>query len=870
MTPPPPPTTPAASPHTEPAGSLAAGYRAIDGAWSEMVGSNGQPRAAWQPLLHKLDTLGPEAIARRWSAAQRVIQDNGVTYNVYGDPRGMHRPWALDPMPLVLDEQDWAALEPALIQRAHLLNLLLADLYGPNTLLRDGTLPADLVFANPNFLRPCVGVEPRGGRHLTLTAFDLARNPDGQWWVVNDRTQAPSGAGYALENRLIISRAFPDLFRDCGVTRLARFYSRLRQELARISPQQNEDPFIVVLTPGPMNETYFEHAYLARYLGFTLVEGGDLTVRDSKVYLKTLGGLQRVDVILRRLDDSYCDPLELRTDSVLGLAGLLQAAAAGNVAIANALGSGLIETQSIMPFLPMLSKQLLGEELKLPSVATWWCGQPKELAYVMEHLPRLVIKPAFMGEPWPPVFGAALSKDETEALKARILARPHRFVAQESVSLSTAPAWRNGTLDPRHVMLRVFVAATEDGYTVMPGGLARASAAQDSMIVTMQHGGGSKDAWVLTQDPVGRFSLLQPEARHVTVSRSGHNLPSRVADSLYWLGRYVERAENLTEMLRAIYSRMTEETSPDGCPELPHLIAALADMVHRQPDDGPITNPLVDHKRTLEYLAAVVFDTEQPGSLRDDIDRTLQLGSIVRDRISLDTWRIVNQIDRTLKPQSHEQAQRSDPTTVLDVLDQLVIPLAAFAGLGNESMTHGHGWRFLDLGRRVERAQVSTTLLHALALEPDDNQTAVLDALLTVSRTRMTYRSRYRIGVSALPVIDLLLQDETNPRSVAFQLARAETHIAALPKDAAEGQRTDDERMVLAMLASLRLADLDELVDVDEAGRRTTLARLLESLDDRLPEFSDLLSRRYLTHVQAGQRLTALADLPAIGDDTTL
>ncbi|MEM6551456.1 MAG: circularly permuted type 2 ATP-grasp protein [Planctomycetota bacterium] len=847
--------------------SLTSNYRAIDGAYSEMIGADGQPRAAWQPLLHKLDTLGPEAIARRWSAAQRVIRDNGVTYNVYGDPRGMHRPWALDPMPLVLDQHEWAALEPALIQRAHLLNLLLADLYGSNTLLRSGTLPADLVFANPNFLRPCVGQTPLGGRHLSLIAFDLARNPDGQWWVVNDRTQAPSGAGYALENRLIISRAFPDLFRDCGVTRLARFYSRLRQELARISPQQNEDPFIVVLTPGPMNETYFEHAYLARYLGFTLVEGGDLTVRDSKVYLKTLGGLQRVDVILRRLDDSYCDPLELRTDSVLGLAGLLQAAAAGNVAIANALGSGLIETQSIMPFLPMLSKKLLGEPLKLPSVATWWCGQPKELAYVMDNLPRLVIKPAFMGEPWPPVFGAALSKDETEALKQRIRARPHRFVAQESIALSTAPAWRNGTLDPRHVMLRVFVAATEDGYTVMPGGLARASAAQDSMIVTMQHGGGSKDAWVLTSDPVSRFSLLQPEARAVTVSRSGHNLPSRVADSLYWLGRYVERAENLTELLRAIYSRMTEETSPDGCPELPQLITALATLVHREPDDGPIANPLIDHKRTLDFLASVVFDADNAGSLRDDINRTLQLGSIVRDRISLDTWRIVNQIDRILQP---TQDHHADPTDVLDMLDQVVIPLAAFAGLGNESMTHGHGWRFLDLGRRVERALTGVTLLQSLTTEPDEHQTAVLDALLTVSRTRMTYRSRYRLGVAALPVIDLLLQDETNPRSVAFQLARAEAHITALPKDAGEGQRTDDERMVLAMLAALRLASLDELVEVDDAGRRDTLDRLLESLSDRLPEFSDLVSQRYLTHVQAGQRLTALNDLPAVDGDTTL
>lgn len=847
--------------------SLTTGYDVLDGAFNEMLQADRVVKPHWQELLKGYNHLGAEGIARRWQSAQRVIQENGVTYNVYGDPRGMHRPWELDPIPLVISQDEWAYLEQALVQRAHLLNLVLADLYGEQTLLKNRSLPSDLMYANPNFLRPCVGLQPQGGNHLTLVAFDLARNPNGSWWVINDRTQAPSGAGYSLENRLIISRTFPDIFRDCGVTRLARFFSRLRETLARISPQHSEDPNVVVLTPGPHNETYFEHAYLSRYLGLTLVEGGDLTVRDSKVYLKTLGGLQRVDVILRRLDDGYCDPLELRQDSALGVPGLVQAVAAGNVAVANALGSGLVETQSLMPFLGPLCKDLLGEEIKLPSVATWWCGQPKELTYVLDNLERLVIKGAFAGDPRQPVFGAHLSKEEQAQLKEKIKQRPHRFVAQESVTLSAAPTWRDGALRPRHVMLRAFVAATADGYMAMPGGLARVSGARDSMIVTMQHGGGSKDTWVLTDEPISTFSLLQTESRSQTVRRTGYDLPSRVADTMYWLGRYVERADNLTQLLRPIFVRMTAESSPHGCPELPSLMATLATLTTIDPDEGPIEQPLEEVDRTLSYLARMVDDAALVGSLRSDVTYARQLGSIVRDRISLDTWRIVGQMDRTLIFEPHEL---NDPTAILGVLDRMVMPLAAFAGMCNESMTHGPGWRFLDIGRRLERAIAMVTAMHELLLKPTESETAVLDALLAVAGSEMTYRSRYRMSVAAKLVIDLLLLDESNPRSVAFQIARIEQHIAALPQDVQDGERSAVQRMVLTMLSSLRLAELDQLVALDDMGTRQSLEALLENLHAQLPEFSDLLIRQFLTHAQPGRPLSPVIGELALGEEATL
>ncbi len=859
MTPPQPPVT------TAPATGLT-GFPSIDGAYNEVIGDGGGLRPAWATLAPGLDALGPDTIRQRWAAAQRVMQENGVTYNVYGDPRGMHRPWALDPVPLVIPAAEWADVEAALVQRARLLNRVLADLYGPSKLLETRQLPSALVFANPNFLRPCVGLKPAGGRHLTLLAFDLARSPEGRWWVVNHRTQAPSGAGYALENRLIISRILPDLFRDCGVSRLAKFFGDLRDTLVEMSPRKNDDPHVALLTPGPHNETYFEHAYLARYLGFTLVEGGDLTVRDRRVYLKTLGGLQQIDVLLRRTDDGFCDPLELRSESVLGVAGLVQANAAGHVAVANALGSGLIETQSIMPFLPKLCRELLGEELGLPGVATWWCGQPKELAYVLDHLDTLVVKAAFAGDALQPVFGAYLTKQERSALREQILERPHRYLAQESVSLSTAPVWNDGVFSPRHVMLRAYVVATKDGYTVMPGGLARVSAAQDSMVVSMQHGGGSKDAWVLSDKPATSGRLVPPESRPVHVSRSGHLLPSRVADTLFWLGRYVERAEGLIQLLRAILIRLTEETFPVGSPELPRLFKVLTEQIGRPLESEPAHHPLVHHQATMAYVSSACFDPDHPESLAACVEKAQQLASIVRDRISLDTWRVVRQIGQTLE---HHRTDPHDPTAVLAVVEDLVTPVAAFSGLNNESMTHGHGWRFLDLGRRIERAGFVVNLMQLLAVDVDQHESSILSALLAITNSDMTYRSRYRMSMAALPAVDLLLLDETNPRGVAFQLIRAEAHVGALPADRVEGQRTQEEKAVLSMLASLRLSDANELAAVD-GNARVRLRQLLDTLQARLPEFSDLLNQDYLAHAQARQTLASPAADALYGEEQTI
>lgn len=852
-----------------PAPSPCAAYRGDVALYDEMRDGDaaGPTRPHWRTFATRFDALGAPEIEHRWEQAQRLIQENGVTYNVYGDPRGMDRPWALDPVPLLISPEEWRGIEAALIQRAKLLDLVLADLYGPQKLLTEGHLPPELAFANRGFLRPVHGAKVPGGSYLTLYGVDLARSPDGRWWVLGDRTQAPSGAGYALENRTVISRILPLMFRDCRVQRLASFFAALRDTLVALAPTNStsrDNPRIVLLTPGPYNETYFEHAYLARYLGFTLVEGGDLTVRDNRVYLKTLSGLRRVDVILRRLDDDFCDPLELRADSTLGVTGLVQAAAAGEVTIANALGSGLVEAPAFMPFVPGLCRHLLGEDEKLPSLATWWCGQEAEREYVFEHLDELVIKPAFRntgpvfaGGGNEPVFGAELDAASKAQLIAMIRARPHLYVAQESVELSTAPTWHDGQLVPRHVVVRAFVAATATGgYVVMPGGLTRVSASADSRVVSMQRGGGSKDTWVLAapESAVNTFSLLRPAEQPVELTRGGFELPSRVADNLYWLGRYVERAEGLVRLLRALLGRMTEEYGGGPRPELPALLRALA-SVTRAPKRAAPKGEKAEEPSDAAQLLAAIHDAGQAYSLRSTLGNVRRLASIVRDRLSIDTWRILRRLEHDLDGEAPSRLDADSLPDLMLALDQMIITLAAFSGLGMESMTRGHGWRFLDMGRRIERATYLVDLMRTLLTTVDPQERMILDALLEVADSSMTYRSRYLTTVQPMPVLDLLLMDESNPRSVAFQLATVHDHVAQLPHDPAAVGLTDEERIATAMITSLRLADAHRLAGEDDANLRDALSYLLSDLSAQLRGLSDVVTQRYLAHAEATRAL---------------
>jgi uncharacterized circularly permuted ATP-grasp superfamily protein/uncharacterized alpha-E superfamily protein len=815
------------------------GYHPSPGTYDEMMTASGALRPHCEGFVRSLEGLGRHEFTSRWEGAKRSIRENGVTYNIYGDPQGMDRPWELDMVPLLISPAEWSRLETGLIQRTRLLNLILADLYGPQTLLAAGLLPPSLVFSNPAFLLPCHGVRVPHGIHLHLHAVDLARSPDGQWWVLADRTQAPSGAGYALENRIVLLRSLPETFRDCQVHRLASFFRAHRDTLMALAPAPRDQPRVVLLTPGPYNETYFEHAYLARYLGFTLVEGGDLTVRDRKVFIKTLEGLQPVDVIFRRLDDSFCDPLELRGESSLGVAGLVESARAGNVTIANALGSGVIETAAIMPFLPALCRHLLGEQLLLPSVATWWGGQPKELRHILEHLDQLVAKRAFPSDARDPIFGKKLGDREKALLAAEVRARPDHFVAQEQVALSSAPVWHRHKMEPRPVVFRTYVAAAGDSYTVMPGGLTRVSGTHDVPIVSMQRGGNSKDTWVLSEGPVSTVTLLTPAGSATRPERAGSDLPSRVAESLFWLGRYAERAEHSIRLLRSVVARLTDRDTTDPL-ELAALLRVLVEL-KMLPERFAERVPM----RELEEDMLAFFFKESPhAGLRRTLNELRRIATIVRDRLSIDTWRILNQLHQDLRLR-HGRVQFDD---VLAHLNRMITDLAAFSGMEMENMTRGHGWRFLDVGRRLERAMNATSLVQlALAAGPSDG--AVLEPLLEIADSSMTYRRRYFARPRLSPVLDLLVLDDTNTRAVAFQLAALSEHIRHLPRDPKAPSPTREELLIDQAMATARQVDPHVVHhNADEGSREVTA--LLGSIEADLRALSEAITYFYFSHAE--------------------
>jgi uncharacterized circularly permuted ATP-grasp superfamily protein/uncharacterized alpha-E superfamily protein len=857
--------------------------------FDEMAEDTATPRSHWRPLIESLQKLGQREIALRWENGRRIIREHGVTYNVYGDPQGMDRPWGLDLMPLLISVEDWAHLEAGLIQRTRLFNLILADIYGGGQrLLRDGFLPPELVYANSGFLRPCRGIAAVKHVYLHLHACDLARSADGTWWVLADRTQAPSGAGYALENRTVISRVLPDEIRDQNVRRLAGFFNAQRDMLLNLSPGSRgmDEPSVVLLTPGPHNETYFEHAYLARHLGFPLVEGEDLTVRDRRVFLKTLEGLQPVDVILRRVDDSFCDPLELRGESFLGVAGLVDATRAGNVTLANALGTGLMESPALLAFLPGLCRHLLGEELIIPSVATWWCGQGDEQRYVLEHFDELVIKQAFGAPNRQPWFGGRLSRTEKAQLLALVQARPRDFVGQERVVLSHAPVWADNRVEARSIVVRSYVANGGDSFAVLPGGLTRVSRTAEDPLVSMQSGGGSKDTWVLAN---GGVSL--PDAEHVThllgeamegatavsaeiklptcgersrttagaahepaaksdvspvlgaapaaLSRGLSGVPSRAADNLFWLGRYTERLEQTLRTLRCVLGRLSDESAREGSPELAALGELLAGLEFLR------LSPGFKRQELQQQVLHLVYKPDITGSVHELLGRIKFIASTVRDRFSGDTWRILGRLDQDGRSRPGRLALAS----ATGLIHNLVFDLAAFNGMEMENMTRGHGWRFLDAGRRVERSQSVVNLLRA-AVNVAVRPALILELVLEIADSVMTYRRRYYSEVRLPSVLDLLLRDRTNPRSLSFQLETLHRLVIEFPRNDQGPGPIDELQKLLSLAAILQETKLEDLTAREE-GSSEPLVNLLTELITELAVFSDALNEQYFTHTVA-------------------
>ena len=839
----------------------------------QRIGSVVVLRPHWRDFFHGLAAMPADELSARRAALGRQIHENGITYTVYADPRGFARPWELDLLPYMLPAAEWAQIEAAVIQRATLFDRILADLYGEQTLLEQGLVPPARIYGHSGLLRPLVGARPAGGRFLHLYAVDLARSPDGRWWVVADRTQAPSGAGYALENRSVVARVLPELYRAAGVEPLVPFFEGFRDGLVELAPADGaaagEDPLIVVLTPGPYNETYFEHAFLAREMGFPLVEGQDLTVRDDKVWLRTLEGLRRVHVILRRVDDLWCDPLELREDSALGVAGLVAAVRAGMVTVANALGSGILETGALLGYLPRLCEHLLGSKLRMPSVATWWCGEPAACEYALKHLRELVIKPAYPTLGARPVFCGDLPVAELDALAARIALRPFDFVAQEMVNLSQAPVLADeaggaGNKAPardaralvaRNIGLRVFAAAGAEGFRVLPGGLVRVASEADMRIVSMQHGGGSKDAWVLGSParprPVPRIvpGQLAPFAGGARVL----GLSSRVAENFFWLGRYSERADAAARLGRETLARLGEAGEASWLGEDGKVTAALQALCRQRGLLATVAGEADAAPTPPAPLAQALFDPAQPGSVVANLRQVLRVAALVRDRLSPDSWRIYNRLSEF----AAAPAQAPRLGEALQRLDESLLSLVTLSGFVIESMPRDAGWRFLSIGRRIERLQFLAAALSALLLEPSQGG---LKVLLAITDAELRYRSRHARGLAPQPVAELVMLDGDNPRALRYQLDSLAEHVALLPDGAALAAPLRER---LAALDALALCDCFVHELAGARSRAAAQARHCEPLRQVLDDIwrggnalADALARRYFTHLDARSRAT--------------
>lgn len=813
--------------------SWVARYAPLAGAPDELIGPDGRIRSHWATLLDTLAGLGRDDIDDRFAAAGRRIRDMGISYRVHGETK--ERTWPLSRLPLLLPQSEWREIAAGVAQRAELLDLVLRDVYGEGRLVRDGALPAAAIAGSPEFIRAMCGTSPPGGRWLRFYAADIGRGPDGRWWVLGDRAQAPSGAGYALENRLVLARTFPRLYREMKVERLAPFFRDFRAGLAKAA--QQKDARICLLTPGPFSETYSEQVNLARYLGFLLVEGEDLVTSEGKLHVRTIAGLKRVDVVWRRVDADWCDPLELNAASRLGVPGLLGAIRDGNVTIANMPGAGLVESRALMSFLPALARRVLGEDLRLANIATWWCGQDEARDAVLASLDERAIAPAF-ADALPGFQGRriVLGSELDDARRARLVAdmttRGVDYVGQEVVQLSTTPVWEDDRLAPRPFALRVFAAATPDGWRVMPGGFCRVSDRLDVRAVSMGQGAQSADVWVLADQPIENSTLL-PTSDAIEIVRMLGDLPSRAADNLFWMGRYLERAEATLRLVRSLCNRLTDVDAPNYSGRQPierleRLLLAWGAAPAR-----------TSRPQAAELALAAAGGGESQGSALSIVRSAKHAASIIRERLSQDMWQLMNRLESRL--QRLGAGQSSEPET-LESTERALHTLAALSGLIDENFNRVAGWSFLDLGKRVERAIDTCRFARQLA---DEGATIdSLDTLLELIDSQITYRSRYLAGAALAPALDMAVLDPFNPRSVAFQVAKIDEHLAALPTLRHDGLLEPPRRLVVKLRAD---------IEVENAAQLD--AQRIFVIEQRLMSLADAVAARYFLQGSAAAHL---------------
>ncbi len=823
---------------------LTASYQPPVSAYDEFLGPNGQPRPAWAQIARRIDAMGAVGVTTAWKRGLDLLRENGIEYNVGSDNSETERRWSLDPIPVVLSQDEWDFLAGAVSQRAMLWKAILEDCYGPRKLLQSGLIPPALIFSQPNFNRSLC--EPRSSRQplLTFYAVDVTRGPNGAWTVVADRTEAPNGNGFALENRVALTNVFPETSTQLRLLRLATFFQSVRANLFNYAQSGVDDPRVVLLSSGPGD---FEDAYLARYLGIQLAVGDELTVRNDRLYLKTVSGLQRVHVIFRRIHEMKTDPLDMPTESHLGVPGLMQAMRSGSVVLVNPPGSGLAEAPAFLPFLPAISQQLLGEDLIIPSIETTWGGQFPDLLARAET-DGAIIKEAFQRQRFNPTLLRNQTPAQRKELERLIAASPERFVMQREMQSSTAPTWTGSTLEARPIAFRLFLLGNGDSYSVMPGGLVRSAASPDSFPgLSLNHDSGSKDLWIL-----GRETDAVPVVSNLpgrqSVRRSTGSLSSRSADNLLWIGRYSERAEYATRIILEIVLTVAAERDSSNLPAIPPLLQTLVKRGHLSLDGISVPDLIADRRELLQLLNHAFFDAASSGpshleSVPKNVARLHDLASLSRERLSNETWRVIRSLEAVVKSTPAASINALRP-----ILQQAILYHSAFNGTCRNNLTRNQGWHFLNIGRKLEAASWLLALVEEiLPLHPELPST-VLDSILSINDTTLTYRYRYQGAPQPLPTIDLVLFEPTNPRSLAFQLAELDRSLSFLPSQSI-GIPRQAHRTILRALHYLETEVLDaEDLEAEKLSIRE-LQDFIATFRKELPDVADHLGWEFFTHV---------------------
>lgn len=827
--------------------SLLNSYKKTINSYDEVIDLNGQVKPYWQSLFDTLESIGMEELEMRNQEIINKLKENGVTYNVYNSDNGGNRAWKLDPIPFLIHQKEWQNIEKGLKQRAHLLDLILKDIYGPQLLIKKNIIPAELVFDNSGFLQPCFDVKQKLQNQLLIYACDMARGPDGKMWLLDNRTQSPSGSGYTLENRTVMAKVFPELNKNIYRNRLSPYFIHLQQTVATLGNLSNENPKVVFLTPGADNETYFEHVYLSSYLGYTLVQGSDLLVRDGFVWLKSIDGLERVDVIIRRVDDEWCDPLELRQNSLLGVPGLLQVMRMGNVAVVNPPGASVVENYGMMAFMQNACKFLLDEPLQMNSVATWWCGQTKELNFVLSNLHRLIIKKANRKQGFKSLYGRQMSKEDLEKLRQMILKNPKDFVAQEEVSLSTTPSFIDGKLVPRFAAIRTFLVSDGNDYKVMQGGLTRSSPVKDKFVISNQLGGLSKDTWIVTDTPTEHYERIV--IRKTSNNQHNNSLTSRNAENLFWVGRLFERTMALTSFLKIVLDRLNENVNDKAKKQQEYLVVLFKSITHltktypgfaEEVDDSIFENPEPE-------LFSLINNSKKAGSVAYDIQSFLRTSNQVSDKWNADTRRILNLIEDNLQSlrNSHSINQVSHN------LDKLYTRLFAFYGNIFETLPRDSGFYLLEAGKNIERIlSLVSVLRSAFSFKNNDEvETVLMEAVLENHHLLAQYRYIYKSHWSLVAVLNMAFLETNLPYTLSYLLDGLSSCLSKLPKNIDSNRLNIAERTVLEAMTLVKLFDAESMIKADEETQyRTELDKTLKQVYDLISKVTSNLASLYFNH----------------------